>query len=104
MGSVSTPLIERAQTIFDELGYTVSGDGREFRAERAWKVVRVTTVGDPVDAPTDGEFWCFVTDRAVAPRLERELDRMDPGYEWAIMSIDDDDYRIERAPPAHLTA
>ena len=39
MGAVITPLAEEARSIFTDLGYTVSGSGREFSAERKWRVV-----------------------------------------------------------------
>jgi hypothetical protein len=34
MVAVATKLVERAEDIFTDLGYTVSGEGAELRAER----------------------------------------------------------------------
>jgi hypothetical protein len=99
MGTVSTPLVEQARSIFSELGYTVSGDGPEFRAQREWKVVHVSAVTEPEEAPDSGGLRCFVTYRETAQSLKRRLTRMKPDYEWAIISVDDDDYDVVRAPP-----
>lgn len=100
MREVSIPLVEQARSIFSELGYTISGDGSEFRAEREWKVVRVSAVSNLEDAPDTGSLRCFVTYRDGVESLERRLARMKPDYEWAIISIgDDDEYDVVRAPP-----
>lgn len=100
MGTVNTPPVERARLIFDDLGYTVSGDGPEFRAEREWKVVRVTALAETDETPTSGEYRCFVTYRENADALRRRLHELDPEYEWAIISVgDDDEYDVVRAPP-----
>lgn len=100
MGTVSTPPVEQARSIFSELGYTISGDGAEFRAEREWKVVRVSVVTDPEETPRTGSLRCFVTYRDRVESLERRLSGMNPDYEWAIISIgEDDDYDVVRAPP-----
>ena len=99
MGTVSTPPVEQARSIFSELGYTVSGDGPEFRAEREWKVVHVSAISEPGETPDSGTFRCFVTYRESAESLERHLTRLNPDYEWAIISVSDDDYDVIRAPP-----
>ena len=59
MGAVSTSLIEEARTIFSNLGYEVTDDGEELRAERKWRTVHVTTA-DPEQAATHGQLRCFV--------------------------------------------
>lgn len=100
MGTVSTPPVEQARSIFSELGYTITGDGPEFRAEREWKVVHVSTITDPEETLDSGSLRCFVTDRETAESLERRLKHTDPEYEWAIISVGDDtDYDVVRAPP-----
>ena len=101
MAPVSTPPVEQARSIFSELGYTVSGDGDEFRAERKWRVVRVTALADPGATPDGGELRCFVTWSDNAPQLRRKLRQIDPEYEWAIISVrDGGDYEVTRAPPS----
>lgn len=107
MGTVTTSLVEKARSIFTEMGYDVASNGRELRAERKWRTVRVTPVPDP-DRPlrTDGGFEdstadlrCFVTTAEHAPDLERYLDRTEPAFEWAVVGVDDDqDYEVLRAP------
>ncbi|WP_207591999.1 DUF7116 family protein [Halomontanus rarus] len=93
-------LVEQARSIFAELGYTVEGTGPEFRAEREWKVVHVSTVLETGDLPSEsGEFRCFVATREDADDLEQRLRYTDPDYEWAIIVVDGDDYEVERAPP-----
>ncbi|WP_435358765.1 DUF7116 family protein [Haloarchaeobius sp. DFWS5] len=95
---------EQARTIFSRLGYTVVGDGDEFRAERDWKVVFVTAATDVRDPPAAdaSTLQCFVTEKERASRLMRRLDREKPEYEWAVISVDDesDEYEVERAPSA----
>ena len=99
MGAVSTTLREQARTIFADLGYRVSTDGGELRAERKWRTVHVTPVAD-VDAPPEsGDFRCFVTlpDRVEA--LERTVARSDPDYEWAIIGVTEgEDYEVACMP------
>ncbi|WP_336037815.1 DUF7116 family protein [Halobacterium yunchengense] len=100
MGTVSTPPDEQARSIFDDLGYSLAGDGTEFSATRDWKEIRVTAVTDDVDADDDGAYRCFVTWADNAAALERELSRLDPPYEWAVMGVQEDgDYEVARAPP-----
>ncbi len=101
MGPVNMRLVEQAKSIFAELGYTVEGNGPEFRAERAWKVVHVNTVLETGELPSasSGQFHCFVAEPADADDLEARLERTNPNYEWAIIVVDGEDYQVERAPP-----
>jgi len=101
MGPVNMRLVEQARSIFAELGYTVEGNGPEFRAERAWKVVHVNTVLETGELPSasSGQFHCFVAEPADADDLEARLERTNPNYEWAIIVVDGEDYQVERAPP-----
>ncbi len=100
MGPVNMRLVEQARSIFAELGYTVEGNGPEFRAERAWKVVYVNTVSDTREIPSgSGEFRCFVAQPEDADGLERRLRETDPDYEWAVIVVDGEEYQVERAPP-----
>ena len=95
----STDLGRRARSIFDDLGYTVVGDGPEFQAERAWKVVQVTaTETVPEPAGRDG-LQCYVATREQARSIRRRLARAEPDFEWALIAVDGDDYEVERAPP-----
>ncbi|MFB6074770.1 MAG: hypothetical protein ABEJ89_07140 [Haloarculaceae archaeon] len=88
MGAVTTSLAEQARSIFAELGYTVTESGSELRAERKWRVVHVTPT-EPESLPESGEFRCFVT-RGPAESLRRRLERANPGYEWAVISVTDE--------------
>lgn len=102
MGTVTTPPDEQARSIFDDLGYSLAGDGAEFSATRDWKEIRVTAVTDDVDADDDSPYRCFVTWADNADALERQLRRLDPPYEWAVMGVDEDgDYEVARAPPVN---
>ncbi|MFB6189102.1 MAG: hypothetical protein ABEI57_04390 [Halapricum sp.] len=95
MGTVTTHLASQARSIFDDLGYTVSDDGEEIRAERKWRVVQVTPMSEPKDAPTTGKYRCFVTRSGNCNDLRSRLDRQNVGYEWAIISVDEDgDYEV----------
>lgn len=99
MATVNTPPIDQARTIFDDLGYTVSGDGEEFRAERKWRVVRVTAMADSDETPDHGDLRCFVTWEEHASDLRRRLRRTDPEYEWAIIGVrEGGDYEVLDAP------
>jgi outer membrane cobalamin receptor len=101
MGTVTTPPDEQARSIFDDLGYSLAGDGAEFSATRDWKEIRVCAVTDDVDAREDDSYRCFVTWADHADALEAELERLDPSYEWAVMGVrEDGDYEVARAPPA----
>jgi hypothetical protein len=100
MGPVNMRLVEQARSIFADLGYSVEGDGPEFRAERKWKVVHVSTVLEPNELPSStGQFRCFVARPEDADTLEATLKRTNPSYEWAIIVADGDDYQVERVPP-----
>ncbi len=100
MGPVNMRLVEQARSIFDDLGYTIEGDGPNFRAERDWKVVHVSTTFDSLDQSHTGEgFRCFVSDPDRVEELQTRLGRLDPNYEWAIIAADGDEYQVERAPP-----
>jgi len=95
MGTVTSSLRKRAQSIFTDLGYTVSGDGAELRATRKWRVVQVTPMPEPRDPPTAGELRCFVTWADDVPAIERRLEDADPDYEWAIIAVrGDGDYEV----------
>lgn len=88
MGTVTTSLRSRAQSIFDDLGYTVSPNGGEFRARRKWRVVQVTPMPEPGEPPRSGELRCFVTWADRVDSLEGRVTRADPDYEWAIIGIE----------------
>lgn len=90
MGTVSTQLVSRARTMFDDLGYAVSDDGRELRAERKWRVVHVTPMPEPEEAPTAGDYRCFVTWDDRVGDLRKRLAGQDLDYEWAIVGVTDD--------------
>ena len=103
MGPVNMRLVEQARSIFADLGYTVEGNGPEFRAERAWKVVHVSTVLEGATRPErTGEFHCFVSRPEDVDDLERRLEREEPDYEWAIIVADGSEYEVERAPPGPI--
>lgn len=99
MGPVSIPPVEQARSIFSELGYTLSGDGTEFRAEREWKVVHVTATADEESIPDSGSLRCFVTYKETAESLVRRLSEFKPDYEWAVISVcEDTGYDVIHAP------
>jgi hypothetical protein len=99
------PPAEQARSIFDDLGYTVSGDGSEFVATRKWRTVRVTALdadavelrrrpiadgGSPVvDADDDYGFRCFVTWKGDTGKLTDRLKRVETPFEWAVIGVDD---------------
>jgi hypothetical protein len=93
MGAVSTSLIEEARTIFSNLGYEVTDDGEELRAERKWRTVHVTTA-DPEQAATHGQLRCFVARAERAAEVRERLLAAEPEYDWAVVSVDDDDYHV----------
>lgn len=97
MSTVTTALKEEAESIFTDLGYTVTPHGGEMRAERKWRVVEVTPMAEPEEPPTTGTLRCFVTYADTVPLLERKLTREDPEYEWAIIGIrEDEEYVVSR--------
>lgn len=99
MSAVTTPLDEQAQSIFDDLGYTVSRTGTELRAEHDWRVVTVSALDSQDPIPDSGEMRCFVTHAGEATRLTRRLDRRDVSYDWAVIGVTDDgDYEVVRHP------
>ena len=89
MGAVTTSLASQAESIFDDLGYTVSRHDTELLAERKWRAVRVT-LSYPESVPSDGEFRCFVTRSEEATSTRRRVALADPDYEWAVIGVDDD--------------
>jgi len=97
MGTVSSPLRQQAQSIFRDLGYSVSRDGTDLRATRKWRVVRVTPMPEPREPPTAGELRCFVTWAESVSAVERRLLRADPDYEWALIGVGSEgDYEVAR--------
>lgn len=103
MATVTTSLQDRAESIFREMGYRVSTAGGELRARRKWRVVRVTPMPDPdtgtVSDPSSGsdsgaDLRCFVTWAEHLPVVERHLEGREPGYEWAVVGVRDDDYVV----------
>jgi hypothetical protein len=90
MGAVTTSLGEQAQSIFDDLGYTVSRTGTELRAEYKWRVVTISVL-DPDDTPPEsGSLRCFVTRESDVGSVYDRLAGMDLEYDWAILGIDED--------------
>jgi hypothetical protein len=102
MPPVSMPPSEDARAIFSRLGYSVSGDGPEFVAERKWRTVRVTAVSNGEDLrsrraladggepPADYRFRCFVAPKSATGDVRNRLQSVDPTYEWAVIGVDDD--------------
>jgi len=87
MGVVSTSLAREAESIFTELGYTVTDTEGQLRARRKWRVVEVTPMSEPEEPPSSGELRCFVTWAERVSPLERRLVSADPDYEWAIIGV-----------------
>lgn len=95
MGAVSTSLVEEARTVFRDLGYELTAEGDELRAERKWRTVYVTTA-DPEEANTHGRLRCFVTRAERASDVRDRLLAIEPNYDWAVIGIDEDgEYRVE---------
>jgi hypothetical protein len=93
MGAVSTSLDEEARSIFTDLGYEVTEAGDELRAERKWRTVHVTTA-DPREAASHGSLRCFVAREDRAESVQDSLLSLEPDYDWAVISVDGDDYRV----------
>ncbi|MEF8806677.1 DUF7116 family protein [Natronomonas sp.] len=93
MGAVSTSLDEEARDIFTDLGYEVSEDGEELRAERKWRTVHVTTA-DPEQAATHGNLRCFVTRAEEASTVRERLLAVEPDYDWAVISVEENGYQV----------
>ena len=89
MGAVTTSLAAQAESIFADLGYSVSKRETELLAERKWRVVHVT-LSFPDSVPSDGDFRCFVTRSEEATSACRRVAMEDPDYEWAVIGVDDD--------------
>ncbi|MFB6123479.1 MAG: hypothetical protein ABEJ78_08475 [Haloferacaceae archaeon] len=101
MAPVTMPPDEEARSIFRSLGYSVSGNGSELRAERKWRTVHVTALdadeatANPVrpDGGSTGDIGlrCFVTWKGYTGDLTDRLRRLDPPYEWAVIGVEDAD-------------
>lgn len=97
MSTVTTALRKEAESIFTDLGYEVTPQGAEMRAERKWRVVQVTPMAEPEDPPSSGDMRCFVTHADRVSKLERKLNSKRPEYEWAIIGVqDDENYVVSR--------
>ena len=102
MGTVNTGLGQKAESIFTNLGYAVTPHGQEMRAERKWRVVRITLIEEPgltgvdeIPTPSrEDAYRCFITYETHVEALERHLVRTDPDYEWAIIGVTDTDYVV----------
>ena len=94
MGAVSTSLVEEARSVFENLGYEITSEGEELRAERKWRTVYVTTE-DPETANTHGRLRCFAAQAERAPEIRDRLLDLEPDYDWAVISIDEDsEYQV----------
>jgi hypothetical protein len=99
MATVTTPLAEQAESIFTDLGYTVSTEGPELRAERKWRVVHVRVGEDPA-SETEGELQCFVTWDDRADEVHDRIAARDPDYEWAVLGVrENGEYECYRQRP-----
>jgi aryl-alcohol dehydrogenase-like predicted oxidoreductase len=87
MGDGNTTIADRAASIVADLGYAVSQDGGERRAECTWRTVRVTQMAEPRRPPPSGSDRCFVTHAAHVDELEARLGRHAPDSEWAIIGV-----------------
>ena len=93
MGAASTTLVDEARTVFRDLGYEITEEGDELRAERKWRTVYVTTA-DPEAANTHGQLRCFVSRAEKAEDVQGRLLDLEPDYDWAVISIDESGYRV----------
>jgi thiosulfate/3-mercaptopyruvate sulfurtransferase len=73
MATVTTPLAERAERVFRDLGYTVTTEGSQLRAERKWRSVRVTPVEEATEVPAPDDYHCFVTWAEEATEIGLEM-------------------------------
>lgn len=100
MAPVTMPPVEQAREIFSHLGYTVTGEGTELKAERKWRTVHVTAMTEADAEATqrvladggDGEeprLRCFVTWEEYTGELREHLVETKPPYDWAVISVDD---------------
>jgi len=100
MAPVTMPPVEEARSIFQRLGYSVSGHGTEMRAERKWRTVHVTAVAseDEVESRrvvADGgregghDLRCFVTWKEYTGALANRLRTAETPFEWAIIGVED---------------
>jgi hypothetical protein len=98
MGAASTSLEREAESIFSNLGYTVTAEQGTIRARRKWRVVEVTPMAEPEEPPTSGDLRCFVTWEERVPTLEQRLTGADLDYEWAIIGVSNGgDYVVSRS-------
>ena len=105
MATVTTPLLEKAETIFTELGYSVSDEGTELRAQRRWRVVHVTPLDGPGEPPQSGDLRCFVTWMDSVDAVAEQVAKENPDYEWALIAVDEDgEYEVHHAPGPRLPA
>jgi hypothetical protein len=99
MATVTTPLAEKAESIFTTLGYDVSGSGAELRAERKWRTVHVTAMRQPETAPQSGDFRCFVTWQDRVDEIRTHLAGADLDYEWAVIGVEESgEYEVHDPP------
>jgi len=95
------PPVEEARSIFQRLGYSVSGQGTEMLAERKWRTVRVTAMASEDEvhgrrAVADGgrdsghDLRCFVTWKEYTGALRDRLRTIETPYEWAIIGVEDE--------------
>jgi hypothetical protein len=96
MATVTTPLEDRARSIFSDMGYDIDGRETGFRADRKWRSVSVRVVDPEADLPSDGGLRCFVIDRDDADALRDRLADERPDYDWAVMGVDDTGYEVLR--------
>jgi hypothetical protein len=89
------PPSKEARSVFERLGYAISGDGPEFVAERKWRSVRVRTLcsEDARRAESLAEEYtglqCLVTWMDCVDDVRERLPDHADG-EWAIIGVDDD--------------
>lgn len=90
------PPSQEARSVFERLGYAISGDGPEFVAERKWRSVRVRTLCSEDARRADslaGEYTgmqCLVTWMECVDDLRDRLLERSPDGEWAIIGVDDE--------------